>query len=225
MIWAYLLIAVIAYLIGGLPIGVIIANTRGIDIRKYGSGKTGMTNVLRTLGKRAAVLVLVGDFLKGALAVAVARYISSTFLEPDARVTWLNDAVSVQTLAMAIAAAAVVSGHVWSVYMKLITGEWSGGRGVATAMGALFVINLWIFLLAVAVGILTILISRYVSLGSIVGVVASLVAIVLLVAVGYMNAFSLLYLLIGVFIIVAHRDNIERLLKGTERKIGEKVKL
>ena len=126
---------------------------------------------------------------------------------------------------MAIAAVAAVSGHVWSIYMKLITGEWSGGRGVSTALGAMLVVNPWITLLALCVGIPTIMISRYVSLGSILGAVASVVAIVLLVLLGYMNVLSLLFLFLGGFIIFAHRDNIERLLKGTERKIGDRVKL
>jgi glycerol-3-phosphate acyltransferase PlsY len=225
MLWTYILIAVLAYFIGALPVGVIVANTRNIDIRKHGSGKTGMTNVLRTLGKRAAALVLVGDFLKGSIAVAVARIIAGMAVSPGARVSWLDDSVSVQTLAMAIAAVAAVSGHVWSIYMRLITGEWSGGRGVSTALGAMLVVNPWVTLLALAVGIPTILISRYVSLGSILGAAASLIAIILLVAFGYMNVLSLLFLFLGIFIIVAHRDNIERLMKGTERKIGDRVKL
>lgn len=225
MMWAYILIAVLAYFIGALPIGVIVANSKNIDIRKHGSGKMGTTNVLRTLGRRAAALVLVGDFLKGSIAVAIARIIAGMVVSPGARVSWLDDSVSVQTLAMAIAAVAAVSGHVWSIYMRLITGEWSGGRGVSTALGAMLVVNPWITLLALCVGIPTILISRYVSLGSILGAVASVIAIVLLVIFGYMNVLSLLFLFLGGFIIVAHRDNIERLLKGTERKIGERVKL
>jgi glycerol-3-phosphate acyltransferase PlsY len=221
----YLVIAIVAYLIGAVPVGVLIADRQGIDIRKHGSGKAGATNVLRTVGRRAAALVLLGDFLKGSLAVGVAEILARSFGSPGARVGWLDDSVSVLTLSMAVAAVAAVSGHVWSIYMRIITGEWSGGRGVSTAMGAMFVINPWITLLALAVGIPTILISRYVSLGSILGPAAAAVAIILMVLAGYETPLYLLFLPLGIFIIVAHRDNIERLLKGTERKIGERVKL
>jgi glycerol-3-phosphate acyltransferase PlsY len=221
----YLVIAIVAYLIGAVPVGVLIADRHGIDIRKHGSGKAGATNVLRTVGRRAAVLVLLGDFLKGSLAVVVAEILARSFGSPGARVGWLDDSVSVLTLSMAVAAVAAVSGHVWSIYMRIITGAWSGGRGVSTAMGAMFVINPWITLLALAVGIPTILISRYVSLGSILGAAAAALAIILMVLAGYETPLYLLFLPLGIFIIVAHKDNIERLLKGTERKIGERVKL
>jgi glycerol-3-phosphate acyltransferase PlsY len=143
---------------------------------------------------------------------------------PGARVGWLADTVSVMTLASVIAAAAVIAGHVWSLYLRLLTGAWGGGRGVATAMGAMFVVNPLVTGVALAVGIPTMLISRYVSLGSIVGAVASGLAIILLVLLGDMPAPSLLFIILVVFVILAHRDNIERLLKGTERKLGERAK-
>jgi len=221
----YLVIAILAYFIGAVPVGALIADRKRIDIRKHGSGKMGTTNVLRTVGKRAAALVLLGDFVKGSLAVAMARLLAGLFGSPSARVGWLDDSVSVLTLSMAIAAVAAVSGHVWSIYMRLITGEWSGGRGVSTAMGAMFVINPWITLLALAVGIPTIAISRYVSLGSIMGAAGAGLAIILMVILGYEPPLYLLFLPLGIFIILSHRDNIERLLKGTERKIGDRVKL
>jgi acyl phosphate:glycerol-3-phosphate acyltransferase len=223
MALVYIGIAVLSYLIGALPIGVLVGDRRGIDLRKHGSGKTGTTNVLRTIGRRAAAMVLVGDFAKGALAVAVSRAIAEAFVSPGARVGWLDDRVSVLTLASAIAAVAVVSGHVWSIYLRILTGRWGGGRGVVPAMGAMFVINFWIGLLALAVGIPTMLISRYVSLASILGAAASGLGIIVLVLLGYMPALSLLFVVVVIFIIAAHRDNIERLLKGTERKLGERA--
>lgn len=225
MALVYLGIAVLAYLIGAIPIGVIIANFRGVDIRRHGSGKTGTTNVLRTIGRRAAALVLLGDFVKGALAVWAARLIAEGFATPGERVPWLDDAVSVITLAAVIAAAASISGHVWSIYMRLLTGAWAGGRGVATALGAIAVVNPLVLVAALGVGIPTMLISRYVSLGSIMGSVASGLAIILLVLTGSMPAVSLLFILLVFFVIVAHRDNIERILKGTERKLGERAKV
>jgi glycerol-3-phosphate acyltransferase PlsY len=223
MLLVYLWIALLAYLIGAVPIGAIVAHFQGVDIRQHGSGKTGTTNVLRTIGRRAAALVLLGDFLKGSIAVWAGQFIAGASA-PGASVSWLDDRVSVITLASAIAASAAIIGHVWSVYLRIVTGKWSGGRGVATALGAMLAFNPWICLVTLAVGIPTIIISRYVSLGSIVGSVAGILAIVLLVLFGQLNALSLLFAALGVFIIAAHRDNIARLLKGTERKIGERAK-
>src|SRR6476660_3813007 len=117
MILVYLGIAILAYLIGAIPIGGIVAGFHGVDIRKHGSGKIGTTNVLRTIGRRAAALVLLGDFLKGSVAVWSAQLIAGAFA-PGAQVGWLDDRVSVITLASAIAAVAAISGHVWSLYMR-----------------------------------------------------------------------------------------------------------
>ncbi|HEY0070242.1 MAG TPA: glycerol-3-phosphate 1-O-acyltransferase PlsY [Chloroflexia bacterium] len=219
------LIIVIAYLIGGIPIGVLVADANRVDIHSHGSGKMGTTNVLRTVGTRAAAMVLVGDFLKGTLAVLVARLFVGIFIEGAGRVELAGFNVQVLTLASVLAALASVAGHVWSIYLRLLQGRWRGGRGAATAMGAAFVVNPLIVVAALGVGIPTILVSRYVSLGSILGTVAAAVAIVLLVLLGWLDALSLLFISVCIFIILAHRDNIERLSKGTERKIGESAKL
>src|SRR5262245_46863720 len=90
MILVYLVIALVAYLIGAIPVGVLVGATRGIDVRQHGSGKTGTTNVLRTVGKRAAAMVLFGDVLKGSLAVWIGRLIAEAYLTPEARVGWLD---------------------------------------------------------------------------------------------------------------------------------------
>ena len=217
------LIALLTYLVGALPVGVIIRRIHKVDVSKHGSGKMGTTNVLRTWGRRAAALVLLGDFLKGSVAVVVARLIAGAI--PDSRISVLGLSFSVVTLASLLAAGAAIAGHVWSIYMRLLEGEWRGGRGVATALGAVLVVNPLVVLGAVAVGVPTILISRYVSLGSILGAAAGGLIIIVLVLVGQMEALSLLFVLIAAFIILAHRDNIERLLKGTERKLGERAKI
>ncbi|HEX8599835.1 MAG TPA: glycerol-3-phosphate 1-O-acyltransferase PlsY [Chloroflexia bacterium] len=224
MLFYLALIVVAAYLIGGIPMGVLVADANKVDIHSQGSGKMGTTNVLRTVGRRAAALVLVGDFLKGSLAVLVARLLVSAFVDSPGRVDILGFQVQVLTLASLLAVIAAVAGHVWSIYLRLLQGRWRGGRGVATAMGAALVVNPLIVLAALAVGIPTILISRYVSLGSILGTAAAGLAIILLVLLGWMDELSLLFISICVFIILAHRDNIERLTKGTERKIGDQVK-
>jgi glycerol-3-phosphate acyltransferase PlsY len=111
-----------------------------------------------------------------------------------------------------------------SIYLRFTYGQWHGGRGVATAMGALLVVNPVVILASIGVGLPVMLISRYVSLGSIIGALAGSVAVILLVALGQMDVLSLLFVAVGAFIIVAHRDNIQRLMNGTERKLGERAK-
>ena len=225
MLWLLFVgVTVLGYLIGAIPVGGMIAGLKGIDLRKYGSGKLGTTNVLRTIGRRAAALVLVGDFLKGSLAVELAKLLAGAIAPPGTRFGWPGDGLSAITISMLLAAVAAIAGHLWSIYMRLLTGEWGGGRGVATSLGASMVIHPLIPLIALAVGIPTILIWRYVSLGSIVGSVAGGLAIVMLVLFGQLDALSVLFVSIAIVVVLAHHDNIERLLKGTERKIGERAK-
>jgi acyl phosphate:glycerol-3-phosphate acyltransferase len=214
---------VVPYLIGAIPVGAIVAAFNRVDIAKYGSGKIGTTNVLRSVGKRAAALVLLGDVLKGSIAVLIVRLSEPLFLQGAGTFNLLGFTVSWLTVATLLASTAVVAGHVWSLYLRVVYGAWHGGRGVATAIGALFVVNPLVILTAVAVGLPTIIISRYVSLGSILGAAAGAIAVVLLVALGQMEVLSLLFIPIAVFVIAAHRDNIQRLLQGTERKLGDRV--
>lgn len=225
MLLYLVLVVIAAYLIGGIPMGVLVADANKVDIHAHGSGKMGTTNVLRTVGKRAAALVLVGDFLKGSLAVAAAHLIVAAFEQGSDRLELFGFGFRAVTLASVLAALAAVAGHVWSIYLRILQGRWRGGRGVATAMGAAFVANPLIVVAALGVGIPTIIVSRYVSLGSILGAVAAGLAIVLLVLLGWMDGPSLLFISVCIFIILAHRDNIERLAKGTERKLGEQVKI
>lgn len=219
----FVLVMLAAYLIGAIPIGVVVAWVNRVDVTAHGSGRMGSTNVLRTVGRRAAALVLVGDFLKGVCAVGFAKLIAGLFLTAGGRVHWLGLSMQLITLATVLAALAAVSGHVWSIYLRVLQGKWKGGRGVATALGAMLMVNPWVLLVALAVGVPTIVISRYVSLGSILGAAAGGLAVVGLVLFGQMDALALLFVLLSAFIIVSHRDNIERLLKGTERKLGERA--
>ena len=224
MIWLYFVIALlVSYLIGALPIGAMIAATRKIDIAQHGSGKMGTTNVLRSVGRRAAALVLLGDVMKGVVAVLLVKLIAPLFVTGDGRFELAGFSVLFLTVASLLATAGAVLGHVMSVYLRLVYGKWHGGRGVATAIGALLVVNPLVVLIAVGVGIPVILISRYVSLGSILGALAGSLAVILLVAFGQMDILSLLFAAVGLFIVIMHRDNIERLLKGTERKLGERA--
>ncbi len=224
MLVAYLAVITLgSYLLGAIPIGALVAAHQKIDIAKHGSGKIGTTNVLRTVGRRAAAMVLVGDLLKGAIAVLLTRWVASWFGLDQDHIQIAGFQASVITVASLLATVAVVTGHVWSLYLRLTYGAWHGGRGVATAMGAIFIVNPWVIVLAVAVAIPSIAISRYVSLGSILGAVTAALAIVALVVFGQMDALSLLFVLVALFVIVLHRDNIQRLLKGTERKLGERA--
>ncbi|MEO5953229.1 MAG: glycerol-3-phosphate acyltransferase [Chloroflexia bacterium] len=226
MLGLYLvLVTVVSYLIGAIPIGAVVAAYKKIDIAQHGSGKIGTTNVLRTVGRRAAAVVLVGDALKGIVAVLLTRWAEPLFVAGDGRLDLWGFQTSVLTVATLLASGAVVAGHVWSLYLRIVYGKWHGGRGVVTAMGAILIVNPWVILLAVLVGGTAIAISRYVSLGSIVGSVTAALAIVAWVAMGQMDVLSLLFTTIAVFVIAVHKDNIERLLKGTERKLGERARV
>ena len=215
----YALLLPLAYLIGALPWGyVALYLRRGIDIREYGSGRTGVSNALRTAGYRVAGLVLLLDLAKGIAAVLLAR-----LLVGDA-----GAEVAAGLLALA--------GHNWPVFLGF-----RGGRGIAPGLGGLAVMSP----VAAAAGVLafipTCLLSRYLSLGSIMGVVAAGAALLILALLnglmpnGYLlygsvwgyNAFGinpgpyLIYGLLGGGVIIwQHRDNIQRLLQGTERRLG-----
>lgn len=218
-------ITLVSYLIGSIPVGTIIARINNVDISSQGSGKMGTTNVLRSVGRRAAALVLLGDFLKGTVAVLAARLLAVTLMPGEERISFAGFSFQLVTLVSLISAAAVIAGHIWSLFLRITQGKWQGGRGVVTALGAALVVNPWVLGVAVLVAVPTIIISRYVSLGSILGAAASGLSIVLMVMFGQMDPLSILFVFLAIFIIAAHRDNIERLLKGTERKIDDRLKV
>jgi glycerol-3-phosphate acyltransferase PlsY len=195
--------AVIGYLLGAIPTGILVARLYGnVDLTAHGSGRTGATNVLRTLGKRAAAIAFAGDFLKGLLAVLIVR---AGIGHGD---TWPE----------LIAAAAAVIGHSYSVFIRF-----KGGRGVLTGFGATVVAAPLPILVAFAIAACLVAITRYVSLGSVVGaILAGLLMCGLAVWTGD-PAWAVWGVGLGGFIVIAHRDNIERLLAGTERKLGERV--
>ena len=189
-----------AYLAGSIPFGVIAARlSGGTDPRSVGSGRTGGTNALRALGRKWAALVVTGDLAKGALPVLVAR------------ITTGGDS----TAEVLVAAAAVI-GSARSIFLGF-----HGGRGVGTGVGTMLVIQPVAVILAAPVFFLAILITRYVSLGSLLGSAAMFPAMLLIwaVAQGWVPPAYLLWAAVGpVLIWIAHADNIERLLKGQERK-------
>lgn len=193
---------ILGYLLGAIPTGAIVARSRGVELTRTGSGRTGATNVLRTLGVGAAALVFLSDLVKGAAAVLLARSLGEGAPWPQA-----------------FAATAAVVGHSYSPFIG-----WRGGRGVVPGTGGLLVIWFPAALAAAIVASLTIALTRYVSLGSILGTLISGVMIVGLVVVGGQPPAYVFYgLAAPLFIIVSHRDNIARLRQGTERKLGEKA--
>ena len=194
-----LALIVVAYLCGSIPIGVVVARlTGGVDPRTVGSGRTGGTNALRALGRRRAAVVVVGDVLKGAVPVLLARYtVGGAFIE-------------------SLCAVAAVAGAIWSVFVGF-----RSGRGVGTGVGTMLVIQPLAVLMALPVFVAAILITRYVSLGSLLGSAAIAVALFVMWAVanGSISGAYLLYAVAGAALVwLAHADNIDRLLHGKERK-------
>lgn len=192
-------IMLFSYLLGSMPFGFITARFRGVDITRQGSGSTGATNVLRTLGPAYAVPVLLLDIGKGALAA----YLGLRYLE-------------LGTLGALIAGAAAISGHNWSVFLRF-----RGGKGVATSAGVGLVAFPMLLAVAVVVFLITVLVTRYVSLGSILG---SWAALFLSLSPEYSLVHRIPVMILVGLITYQHRSNIKRLLSGTESKIGQKVR-
>jgi len=206
-------VVAIGYLLGSIPFGVIIAKRKGIDVTQYGSGKTGTTNVLRTAGTKAAAMVFGLDLLKGILAVVVA----GLMIGPDYLV--IEGHAVGMLIAQVMAALAAMAGHTWSVFLKF-----RGGRGVATFFGGLVALCPFAALFGGEVFIIGAGLSRFVSLGSIAAVVSTYGVLVPLTIVYGFPIEYLIYALIGaVVILVTHRSNIARLLRGRERRLGEKA--
>ena len=200
-----LLAALLGDLLGAIPFGLIVGRvTRGIDLRDYGSHRTGATNALRTLGLRAAALVFLLDVGKGVAAVLLARFLFAD----DPLVEW----------AAAVAGFAAIVGHNWSVFIRF-----TGGRGVATSAGALGAMSPWTILILAPIVIGIIWRTRYVSLGSITGGLLAPVITAVLWAVDAASVPAIAYAAAsGLLVTAAHADNIARLRAGTERKIGQK---
>ena len=199
---AKLALVVGAYLLGSVPTGLTLGRVvAGVDVRTVGSHRTGATNVQRALGTRAGAVVLLLDFGKGLVAVAAVRAITG------------NDYLA------AIAGLAAVTGHVWPVFAGF-----RGGRGVATAGGVLASFAPWALVIALGLMIITVAVTRYVSLGSMVA--ATTAAIVVAILWRHVSpdadAGILAGFLAGSLILARHADNLHRLLRGKESKLGQK---
>lgn len=192
----------VGYLAGAIPTGAVVGRLGGVDLTQVGSRRTGATNVLRTLGPGAAAVVFLGDLFKGSLAMLLVGAIFDR-----------------DPLGVALTGTAAVFGHCYSPFIGF-----KGGRGVTTGLGGLLVLSWPAGLLGLLVGAVAIAATRYVSLGSILGtVVGSIALLVGVFAYSLPWPYAIFALVVGIFIVVAHRDNIQRLLGGTERKLGQKA--
>jgi glycerol-3-phosphate acyltransferase PlsY len=212
IIGSLVITAVVAYLWGSLPSGYWMGKFlrgRDFDIRAYGSHKTGATNVQRTLGTVPALIVLLLDTSKGIAPVLLATHVAL---------------FQVAGWGILVAGLCALLGHCFPIFINF-----KGGRGVLTGAGAMLVISPFIFLIAAITSFGTIRISRYVSLGSIVGCLTTIICGILFYIVGLVNPtffarvnlVQMLYLVIvPTLIILFHADNISRLVHGTERKLG-----
>ena len=206
----YIIVAIIAYLIGSISFGVLISKKMaGIDVREKGSKAAGSTNVLRTVGKKAAALTLICDILKGIIAVLIAMLLG-----------WIVKDIDKATLVQ-IAAIAVVIGHTFPIFFGF-----KGGKGVATSLGVLLLINWQIGLICLVFALVIMALTRMVSAGS---VLAAILFPVLTLFIGQEHfivsgnyfIFSVIMALIVAF---NHRTNINRILNGTENKLSFKKK-
>jgi glycerol-3-phosphate acyltransferase PlsY len=191
----FIVYLIITYLLGSIPFGLIVSKLFGKDIRKEGSGNIGATNVTRVLGKKAGFLVLILDMLKGFLPVYIAKYIF--------------DAKLVSLLAIAS-----VIGHCFSIYLKF-----KGGKGVATAFGVLIALSYKTALIVSMFWLGAFLVSGYVSLASMLSASVSWVIINFIENNIY---YTYAAFIIGLIIIIKHKDNLDRLLKGTEYRFLHK---
>ncbi len=210
-----LFIVLLSYLVGSIPTSIIVARlAQGIDIRQHGSGNAGGSNVFRVLGWKLGISTIIMDAVKGAVAVVlVARFYFGDFPFPNA--TPFDDF----TLIQIIAGVSAVIGHIWTVFAGF-----RGGKGIATALGFLITIITVDMLFAVAVFIIVVSISRYISLGSITAAVSVPLILIIRENVfgvdipGYHTILPFC-IAISLLVIYTHRTNLVRLVKGNENRI------
>jgi len=192
-----LILILLAYLVGSIPFGLILSkHIAKRDIRSAGSGNIGATNVMRVLGKKLGVLTLMFDILKGAIFVILAEVVTHSEI-------WAS-----------LAGLAAFLGHLYPIYLKF-----RGGKGVATSVGIFLFLAPYALLVDIVIFLLVVYQTRYVSLGSIIA--AALLPVILLVF-SYSYVYVILAVIMGGFIILRHRDNIQKLRQGRETKFGEK---
>lgn len=216
------LIGIIAYLLGSINSSIIVGKFYKIDIREHGSGNAGLTNTLRTLGKKAAAFVLIGDILKGVIAILVAKLLAPTSIignyNLDGNILPIEKTYT--DLAMQVAGVLVILGHIFPVFYKF-----KGGKGVLTSATVIMMVNWQVGLACLLIFIIVVVLTRYVSLGSVLSAFAfPFLFIALDKYINIMEDFSWIIFgcILASIVIFMHRGNISRLIKNTERKLGEK---
>ncbi len=203
----YIIVAVIAYLLGSISFSVIFSKKiGGFDVREKGSGNAGSTNVLRTVGKKAAALTLLCDCLKGVLAVLLGCIAGKIMEDLDA------------ALLVQLAGIFVVVGHTFPIFFKF-----KGGKGVATSLGVLLITNWQIALICLVFALLLMALTRFVSLGSCAAAVLFPV-LTIFIHTNYLvqGNYIIFGIILAVFVLYNHRTNIQRLLEGKENKLSFK---
>ena len=207
----YIIVAIIAYLIGSISFSVIISKKMaGFDVREKGSGNAGTTNVLRSVGKKAAVITLICDVLKGVVAILLALLAGVIFKDLD------------KALLVQLAGVFVIIGHTFPIFFKF-----KGGKGIATSLGVLLMINWQIGLICLVFALLLMALTRMVSVGSIAAAVLFPV-LVLFINQNYIVAESsnwsylIFSIVIALLVLFNHRSNLKRIFTGTENKLSFK---
>ena len=204
---AYIIMAIIAYLIGSINFSVIISKKMaGFDVREKGSGNAGATNMLRSVGKKAAALTLLGDALKGVVAILFAMIVGAFAKEID------------NELLKYVAGIFVVIGLTFPIFFGF-----RGGKGVATSLGVILMLNWRIGLICLVFALLLMALTKMVSMGS-VGAAILFPVLVLFVDTNFTMGKLICSVLLAAFVAFNHRSNIKRILNGTENKLSFKKK-
>lgn len=214
------IIVTLSYLVGSVPNSIIVSKlVRGIDIRKHGSGNAGGTNVMRVLGWRYGMIVIILDAFKGIIAVILIARLHYGQLPFD-NVSPFDDF----TLVQIIAGVAAVIGHIWTIFA-----EFKGGKGIATALGMLMMLITLEMLIAIGVFLIVVTISKYISLGSLVGAFSIPLSLFLRENVlhDHINGYNTILpfvIFLTLLVIFTHRKNLIRIINGTENKFSFKKK-
>ncbi len=207
-IMTYIAFVLGSYLLGSIPTGLTISRwAKGVDIRNFGSGNTGMANVIRTVGILPGILVLLLDTSKGVIPILLIRTIGEK----------IHPSFGFEDLLIISCGFATLMGHTWSVFLRF-----KGGKGVATGMGTLMALSPISFIVAAAIGLPSIAVWRYMSVASVTGAIVGGLTLSILSFFGPYPLSWSLYGIIGPLIItIRHRENIQRLRLGTESKLGQ----
>jgi acyl phosphate:glycerol-3-phosphate acyltransferase len=217
--WSYILVAVGAYLLGSIPTGFLVAKAKGIDIRSVGSGNIGATNAMRVLGKPAGIFVLLADVAKGYVACILGAFIFAYF-SPSGVFIGNSDSNRLDEIIASferfpiIAGICAVLGHNYTCWLKF-----KGGKGIATTAGVYLALAPWPLFIALMIFILAVVLTRYISVGSIASAIALSAAVWIWPP---QNIFlGIVTTALGALAIYRHKGNIQRLMAGTENRFGK----